>query len=212
MSYGEKFFKRNRDYKPLYKSLKNLVGIEETKHIFFLAGKELDDLMERFPNIPKGERNHTDNYIFPRVAIYRVLKKDFGDEAIKMIDNAVNIQGEKMGNLLRKFTSLPFMEKLFLRIFILMAKNMFGEKNGFAQKIHVFSTDTVKFDILDCTYCRYCKKCNCPELIQTFCKSDAYCFGNLSKIAFTRTQTLEHGKKCDFTLTISNRTSQKKIG
>ncbi len=204
MFYGEIFYKRNRDYKPLYKSLKSTVGVEKTKHIFFLAGKELDNIMECFPNIPKGERNHTDNYIFPRIAIYRVLKKEFGDEAIKMIDDVVDIQGEKMGNLLRKFTSLPFAEKLFLRIFVLMAKNMFGEKNGFAQRFHVSSTDTVKFDILDCTYCRYCKKCDCPELIHTFCNSDAYCFGNLSKLTFTRIQTLEHGEKCDFTLTISN--------
>ncbi|WP_394965372.1 L-2-amino-thiazoline-4-carboxylic acid hydrolase [Candidatus Allofournierella excrementigallinarum] len=209
MSWGEKFFKRNRDYKPLYRYLKKLVGTEETKRLFFRAGEELDALMKRFPDIPKGERNHTDNYIFPRVAIYRVLKRKFGDEAIKMIDDVVDVQGGKMGSFLRMFTSLPFAEKLFLRIFVVVAENMFGEQNGFALKMHVSSPDTVKFDILDCTYCRYCKKCGCPELIHTFCDSDEYCFGNLSKITFIRTQTLEHGEKCDFTLAAKHSGARK---
>ena len=120
-----------------------------------------------------------------------------------MIDEAINIQGEKMGNLLRKLTAFPFMEKIFLKMFESMAKNMFGEKNGFTQKFYSSPKGTVKFDILDCTYCRYCMLCECPELIHTFCNTDSYCFGNLSKIVFIREETLEFGKKCDFTLTIS---------
>lgn len=205
MSYGSKFYKKNSDYKPLYKSLLNKVGEEKAKNIFVLAGEELDNIMKEFPNVPKGERNHTDNYIFPRVALYKVLRNEFGKVAVEMIDEAVNIQGEKVGRILRKFTALPFMERLFLKIFEAMAKNMFGEKNGFAQKFYCSSQGTVKFDILDCTYCRYCKMCNCPELIHTFCNTDAYCFGNLSKVTFIREQTLEYGEKCDFTLKISGK-------
>lgn len=100
-----------------------------------------------------------------------------------MIDEAVNIQGEKVGSILRNFTALPLMEKLFLKIFASMARNMFGEKNGFAQEFYSSPKGTVKFDILDCTYCRYCRQCDCPELIHTFCNTDAYCFGNLSEIS-----------------------------
>ena len=196
---------KNSDYKPLYNSLLIKVGQEKAIKIFDLAGKELENIMKDFPDVLKGERNHTDNYIFPRVALYRVLSNEFGKDAIGMIDEAVNIQGEKVGSILRKFTALPFMEKIFLKIFALMAKNMFGEKNGFTQKFYTSSKGTVKFDILDCTYCRYCRQCNCPELIHTFCNTDAYCFGNLSKVVFTREQTLEHGEKCDFTLAISNK-------
>lgn len=203
MSYGNKFFKKNSDYKPLYKALENQVGKEKVAEIFDLAGRELDNIMSEFPNVPKGERNYTDNYIFPRVALYRILKKEFSGNAIGMIDEAINIQGEKMGNLLRKLTAFPFMEKIFLKMFESMAKNMFGEKNGFTQKFYSSPKGTVKFDILDCTYCRYCMLCECPELIHTFCNTDSYCFGNLSKIVFIREETLEFGKKCDFTLTIS---------
>lgn len=203
MSYGSRFFKRNSDYRPLRRSLEKKIGKAEATHIFEQAGAELDRIMAQFPDIPKGERSHTDQYIFPRVALYRVLHSAFGEEAMEMIDRTVNQQGEKMGALLRKFTSLPMMEWAFLKIFARMAKTMFGEKNGFAQKSYPTDGGTVKFDILDCTYCRYCRQCGCPELIHTFCNSDAYCFGNLSKIRFKREQTLEYGEKCDFTLTIA---------
>ncbi|MBQ8189152.1 MAG: hypothetical protein IJZ44_05175 [Lachnospiraceae bacterium] len=81
MSYGSYFFKKNSDYKPLYKSLQNKVGDEKAKTIFMLASEELDRIMENFPDVPKGERNHTDQYIFPRVALYRVLSNEFGENA-----------------------------------------------------------------------------------------------------------------------------------
>ncbi len=202
MSYGSRFFRQNSDYRPLRRSLEDRIGKAEATRLFDQAGEELDRIMAQFPTIPKGERSHTDQYIFPRVALYRVLRNAFGDEAMKMIDRTVNQQGEKMGALLRKFTSLPLMERIFLKIFAQMAKNMFGEKNGFAQKFYPTVSGVVKFDILDCTYCRYCRKCGCPELIHTFCNTDAYCFGNLSKVRFERAQTLEYGEKCDFTMTI----------
>lgn len=205
MSYGSKYFNKSTDYKPLYRTLINEIGEEKAVKLFKFAREELDNIMHEFPDVPMGERNHTDNYIFPRVAMYRVLKKELGDNALAMIDELVNIQGEKMGQLLRKFTSLPYMERLFLKIFASMAKNMFGAKNGFVQEFYSTSKNTVKFDILDCTYCRYCRLCNCPELIHTFCNTDAYCFGNLSKITFSREETLEQGAKCDFTLTIVDR-------
>lgn len=190
------------DHKSLQKQLIGEYGKEKANSIFVAAEAELNCLLQRFPDIPKGERTHTDNYIFPRVALYRVLKKEFGEEAMVMIDDVIHVKGTKMGSLLRKITSLPLMEKLFLRIFAFMAKNMFGEKNGFRQSFYTSPKGIVKFDILDCVYCRYCRLCDCPELIHTFCDSDAYCFGNLSKIEFAREQTLENGEKCDFTLTI----------
>ena len=64
MSYGSKFYKRSNDYKPLYKSLVSKAGKENAKKMFALVGEELDNIMKSFPDVPAGERNHTDNYIF----------------------------------------------------------------------------------------------------------------------------------------------------
>ena len=196
------FFKRNKNYRFLYSLLVSKFGVEQANTIFDAANIELKRVTMQYPDIPKGERRHTNLFIFPRVAIYRVMKQHFGKDAIDLMDEVICFEGEKMGGILKRITSFPFMERLFLLLFSVMAKNMFGEKNGFQQRFYPSPRGTVKFDILDCVYCRYCRKCGCPELIHTFCNTDAYCFGNLSKIRFVREDTLENGEKCDFTLRI----------
>lgn len=196
------FFKRNKNYRFLYSLLVSKFGVEQANTIFDAANIELKRVTMEYPDIPKGERRHTNLFIFPRVAIYRVMKQHFGKDAIDLMDEVICFEGEKMGGILKRITSFPFMERLFLLLFSVMAKNMFGEKNGFQQRFYPSPRGTVKFDILDCVYCRYCRKCGCPELIHTFCNTDAYCFGNLSKIRFVREDTLENGEKCDFTLRI----------
>lgn len=196
------FFKRNKNYRFLYSLLVSKFGVEQANTIFDAANIELKRVTMEYPDIPKGERRHTNLFIFPRVAIYRVMKQHFGKDAIDLMNEVICFEGEKMGGILKRITSFPFMERLFLLLFSVMAKNMFGEKNGFQQRFYPSPRGTVKFDILDCVYCRYCRKCGCPELIHTFCNTDAYCFGNLSKIRFVREDTLENGEKCDFTLRI----------
>lgn len=186
----------------MYSLLVSKFGVEQANTIFDAANIELKKVTMEYPDIPKGERRHTNLFIFPRVAIYRVMKQHFGKDAIDLMDEVICFEGEKMGGILKRITSFPFMERLFLLLFSVMAKNMFGEKNGFQQRFYPSPRGTVKFDILDCVYCRYCRKCGCPELIHTFCNTDAYCFGNLSKIRFVREDTLENGEKCDFTLKI----------
>lgn len=202
MTYGEKFFRKSIDYKPLFKLLAKEYGAEKAKYIRQSAGNELDGIISRFPDMSEGERQHTDKFIFPRIALYRVLQAEAGDKALKYIEDTVTIQGKRMGKLLKGISSLPAMEWVFLKIFSSMAESMFGESGGFRQTFYDSPKGIVKFDITDCIYCRYCRLCGCPELIHSFCITDNYCFGSLSKIKFTRTETLETGNKCDFTLSI----------
>lgn len=101
------------DYKSLQKQLIGEYGKEKANSIFVAAEAELNCLLQRFPDIPKGERTHTDNYILPRVALYRVLKKEFGEEAMVMIDDVIHVKGTKMGSLLRKITSLFLLWKSY---------------------------------------------------------------------------------------------------
>ncbi len=81
----------------MHKSLSERYGCAKADKVFDFAGAELDNLLIEYPNTPKGERNHTDKYIFPRVAIYRALKRELPDEtAILLIDEAIEAQGKKM--------------------------------------------------------------------------------------------------------------------
>lgn len=202
MSSKTTFFQKDQSYKTLHKILSDRYGAETTTAIFTFAASELTKLLSEYPDIPKGEQKHTHPYIFPRVAMFRAMKRELGDAAIPVMDELILMEGTKVGNLMKRITALPLMEKVFLKAFSVVAKKQFGEKNGFQQSFYPSSKGTVKFDITQCPYCKYCTLCECPELIHTFCDSDAYCFGNLSKITFTREQTLEKYDKCNFTLTI----------
>lgn len=192
-------------YKVLYRKLINECGKDKTKAVYSDAEKKLSDLYKKYADIPKGEKAHTDKYIFPRIAMFRAMETELGNRAMEIMEDLIREEGQMAGGMMRKITALPLMERVFLKIFRSMAKNQFGESKGFSQKFYETPKGTVRFDILDCPYCRYCRICNCPELIHTFCDSDAYCFGNLSKLTFKREETLENGDKCDFMLYIDKK-------
>ena len=107
MTYGEKFFRKNSDYKPLFKLLAKEYGAEKGKYIRQSAGNELDSIISQFPDMSEGERQHTDKFIFPRIALYRVLQAEVGDKELKYIEDTVTIQGKRMGKLLRGISCLP---------------------------------------------------------------------------------------------------------
>lgn len=169
--------------------------------IFDEAQKQLEDILNN-TIVTKEEKKHTHPYIFPRVALYKAMKKELNQDAIKLMDEVIFFKGRQMSQMLHNITAIPMMEHVFLKIFKIMAKVQFGNTAGFKQVFYNTDKNTVKFDLFECPYCKFCRQLDCSELIHTFCDSDAYCFGNLSKITFTRKYTLENDDKCDFELKI----------
>ena len=193
--------KISSDYNALRKAIAARHGGETASAVWRAAAAEMERLAGGLPELSRGERQHVARYIVPRIAVYRAMESRLGaEEAMALLDAAILEQGEKMGAMLRRMTALPLMKGMFMRIFASMAKTAFGAAGGFKQEYYDTPKNVVRFDILNCTYCRWCRKLGCPEIIHTFCDSDSYCYGRLTGIAFERTQTLEHGEKCDFTL------------
>ena len=85
------FFKRNKNYRFLYSLLVSKFGVEQANTIFDAANIELKRVTMEYPDIPKGERRHTNLFIFPRVAIYRVMKQHFGKDAIDLMDEVMGV-------------------------------------------------------------------------------------------------------------------------
>ena len=197
------YFRIDSSYKVLHGMLSRRYGKTTAKAVFADASGRLAALYEEYSSVPKGERDHTHRFIFPRIAMLRAMEAAIGEDAMPLMDELIRREGTAAGKLMGKMTALPLMERFFLRMFAVVAKKQFGPSKGFEQVFHSAPKGTVSFDILDCPYCRYCRLCGCPELIHTFCDSDAYCFGGLSKIEFIRTRTLEKDGKCDFTLRIT---------
>lgn len=202
MAVGVSFYEKDNSYKLLFKWLVDKYGNERATVIYNYATTDLNQLLARYSMLSKGERQHTDRFIFPRISMYRAMLNELGNEAMPIMDKLIFVEGTKVGKLLGHITKFPFMKQIFLKIFASMAKKQFGKKNGFEQIFYTSPRHQVRFDIIKCPYCKYCTLCGCPELTHTFCDSDSYCFTNLTKMSFVREQTLAKGEKCDFSLTI----------
>lgn len=203
MRTSKNFFDKDTAYKMMRKDMIHKYGKDKTKTIFDKASEELELLYNEYHNIPEGERRHTHESIFPRIALYRVLLEELPDKAMSIMDLAVENAGIKVGKILNVLTSIPGMKSIFIKIFKYMTKEMFGPSAGFQQQFYETKKDELRFDIIECPYCKYCRLCGCDDLTHTFCDSDIYCYGHLSGIDFKRTQTLGTGGDCcDFNLKV----------
>ena len=199
MAKGAAFYKKNSGYKQLKNMLAVRYGGDLANRVYEFAGQELDRMYFEYTEVPANVQQHVYKYIFPRVAMYHGMKQEIGEDALPVLEEFIKATGEKMSKKLDRLISFPGMLGPAMKAFARVSRNNFGKKSGFGQTFYEASKDCVKFDITDCPYCKYCTLCGCKELIHTFCDSDIYMYGNLTKISFERTETLEKGKKCDFT-------------
>ena len=174
------YYYKGKRYKMMKEKLESEYGQELVIKIFDKAGENLNKLYK----------------------MYQILSEELNsDKAMEITEETVKDVCTKIGNILGKITSLPGMSSLFLQIFRIKVKKKFGDTSGFTQKFYNTEDGSLRFDTLKCPYCKYSKECGCPEIIHTFCDSDIYCYGNLPKIEFNRTQTLGTGGDCcDFYL------------
>lgn len=160
----------------------------------------LDDILSRYKDIPKGERMHTDGYIFPSAAVYLTLKKYIGSrDAYDIIESSAVKKSTEAGKSLAKLMRIPRMKSLFVKVWDPMTRKMFGESSGFKNVFYPKQKGSYKMDITDCPYHKYFTLLGCPELNKVFCDNDERCYGNLPGIEFKRTTTIgKGGSKCDF--------------
>lgn len=201
MKTGKKTYESSKMYKELRKILKEKYGANIVNDIYDEAAQKLDAMLIEYKEIPQGEHYHTDSFIFPKAAMYLVMKEKIGDEALNIMDEFGKNYGMKVGKRLASITKTRFMSKVFMKIFGNMSKSKFGNANGFEQKFYDGNNKQVKFDILQCPYKKYFELCGCSEIAPFSCDSDVYCYGNLPHVEFRRTETLSKGgSRCDFEL------------
>lgn len=160
----------------------------------------LADILERFDDVTKGERMHTEGYIFPSAAVYLTLKKHIeAREAYDILATAAAKQSAEVGKSIARLVSIPGMKGLFVKIWAPMTKKMFGESSGFKNKFYPQQKGSYKMDVLQCPYNKYLTLLGCPEITKIFCDNDEYCYGDLPGIEFKRTTTIgKGGSVCDF--------------
>jgi hypothetical protein len=166
------------------------------------ATAELDKILARYADLPKGVHTHTDSFIFPTAAIYLTYKAAVGEEkAYGIVEKAAaenaGSKGKKLANLMR----IPGMPSLFIKIWDPMTIKIFGPKCGFKNRFYPKKKGEYRMDVLECPYNKYFTELGCQELTKLFCRSDELAYGNLPGLNFIRTSTIGRGgERCDFYL------------
>ena len=197
---GKRYYEKLGGFSYLLGELRKKLSKEQTDVLVNDAVKLCNELCDRYKNLPKKEKLHTEQMIFPRAAIYlQMIKYISREEAISLIEESVRIGVEPDRNRLHIATKLPLIRPLFFKIFHKMIGTMFNGDAGF--KFEEIEADSrhYKVDVLQCPYMKYCELLGCKELTSTFCLSDDRVYGNMCGITFERHGTIGRGSnKCDF--------------
>ena len=196
----KRYYEKLGGFSYLLSELRKKLGAQQTDVLVNNAVKLCNELCDQYKNLPKKERLHTEQMIFPRAAIYlQMIKHLPREEAISLIEESVRIGVEPDRKRLYAATKLPFIRPLFFKIFHKMIGTMFNGDAGF--KFEEIEADSrhYRVDVLQCPYMKYCELLGCKELTGTFCLSDDRVYGNMCGITFERHGTIGRGSdKCDF--------------
>ena len=173
---------------------------EQADALWQKSTEKLASIMERYVDLPKGMRPHTDMRVFPSAAIYLTAKERLGEkEAFSVIEDAAIALTAGLEKKLAGLMRLPGMRGLFIRIWDPMTRKIFGPDNGFKNRFYPKAKGEYRMDILACPYCQYFTELGCPELTRIFCENDERMYGNLPGLSFERKGTLGKGADhCDF--------------
>lgn len=181
------------------KELIKLYGKEKTNIIVELAQKHYKECLALCKDASEGEFTHLENTILPTTAFYKALLEVDSENALKNTNDIIISLCEKGGIVINAVLKFPGMSSVFMKLMPKMAIKMFGRECGFDYINFEANNKMLQMDMTMCPYVKYAKCFNVEELTTVFCESDFATYGNLSKIAFRRTETLgTGGSKCDF--------------
>ena len=196
----KRYYEKLGGFSFLLGELRKGLGEEQTDALVSDAVKLCNELCDKYKDLPKKEKLHTEQMIFPRAAIYlQMIKYISREEAISLIEESVRIGVEPDRKRLHIATKFPFIRPLFFKIFHKMIGTMFNGDAGFKFKEIESDSRHYRVDVLQCPYMKYCELLGCKELTSTFCLSDDRVYGNMCGITFERHGTIGRGNdKCDF--------------
>lgn len=196
----KQYYEKLGGFSYLLGELKKKLGAEKTDALIGDAVTLCNEWCAKYKGIPKKEKLHTEQMIFPRAAIYlQMIRYISQEEAIGLLEESVRIGVEPDRKRLHAVTKIPFVRPLFFKVFPGMIHTMFNGEAGFKAAELEADRKHYRVDVLQCPYAKYCELLGCKELTETFCLSDDRVYGNMCGITFRRQGTIGRGgEKCDF--------------
>ena len=114
----KRYYEKLGGFSYLLGELRKKLGKEQTDALVNDAVALCNELCDKYKELPKKEKLHTEQMIFPRAAIYlQIIKYISHEEAISLIEESVRIGVEPDRKRLHAATKLPFIRPLFFKIF-----------------------------------------------------------------------------------------------
>lgn len=164
----------------------------------------LNDVYEKTADLILENSNATSmqlkhyKQILPCIAFFQTLVQETGsrEAALEIYEKWCLCKIIKMAKMIPVLLKIPGLYKVIPGFFKKMLGTTFGPEAGF-QFENTSDENGFSTDIVVCPYMETCKKYDCMEIVQFFCKSDDYCYGNMHpKLIWARTQTLGTGGDC----------------
>ena len=201
MKSGVSVLNRDTGFKTVRMELTERYGREAAQRIWNNAGRILEELCASYADLPAEVKVHTDGNMFRNAAVYMAIKEEHPDAAMEIVEIAMRKEGRRVARMIGALLRIPGAKRLFMGVFAKMLENYFNEAAGFRSTKHCINKREVRFDILQCPYCKYLTEIGCPELVRISCEIDEVIYGNLPGFEFSRTGTIGTGSSCcDFCL------------
>ena len=201
MKSGVTILNHDTGFRNMKKELVKRYGKESTECIWQKAGTNLEELNARYVNLPKKVKLHTEGNMFRNAALYMAIKAEYPNDAMEILEQGAKVEGLRIAKLFTKLSKIPGVKSMVLPVFSKMLDSFFGEEAGFKSIGYCSTKKEVRFDIIQCPYCKYLTEIGCPELVHISCDIDEYIYGNFPGFVFKRTGTIGTGlDKCDFCL------------
>ena len=129
---SKKYYQKPGGFSYTLNELRSRLGNEKTDAIANDSVNLCNELCDKYKDLPKKEKIHTERMIFPRAAIYlQMIKYIPREEALTLIEGSVRKGVEPDRKRLYITTKIPFVRHLFFKIFHRMIGTMFGGDASF---------------------------------------------------------------------------------
>lgn len=167
---------------------------EVAQKIFDEQNNILDKIILNAFNKTKNQLKTLKNTILPRIALYKALNNygfSMEDSNNHMKNYMLNYIAKSKHNSMVKMEKVPGFYSLYSKIFLKIMR-----KTDLQQSKQKHNAKSFDVTITKCLWHQACVENECPELCRLFCDVDNITYGELNKIGFTRTQTLDYGGDC----------------
>ena len=115
---NKRYYEKLGGFSYVLDELRKKIGRQQTDVLIQDAVQLCNELCDKYKDLSKKEKIHTEQMIFPRAAFYlQMIKYIPCEEAISLIEESVKIGVEPDRKRLNTVTKIPFIRPLFFKIF-----------------------------------------------------------------------------------------------